>query len=131
MQIVNGLIDLFKKNIVHHDIKPESILLNFYGVLESPIKNLKELLKNKENENLLLNLINNNKNVLNNQFHQFNNNLQNDKNNIINMNKNQINDMSRSMNNLNDSIKNLNIVGNNFRKINNNKNNKTVNVKKI
>ena len=130
MQIVNGLIDLFKKNIVHHDIKPENILVNFYGVLEVPIKNLKELLKNKENENLLLNLINNNRNGLNNQFHQFNNNLQNDKNNIINMNGNPINDMSRSMNNLNDSIKNLSIVGNNFRKINNNMNNKTVNVKK-
>ena len=96
---IKKIYDLFKKNIVHHDIKPESIILNFYGVLEAPIKNLKELLKNKENENLLLNLINNNRNGLNNQFHQFNNKPQNDKNNIINMNKNQINDMSRSMNN--------------------------------
>ena len=126
MQIVNGLIDLFKKNIVHHDIKPENILLNFYDVPEVNIKDIKEILKSDENKNLLLNLINNN-----NQFYQIKN-LQNNQNinNNINMINNSINDMSRSMNNLNYSIKNLSIVSNNLSKINNYKYNQMLNANK-
>ena len=126
MQIVNGLIDLFKENIVHHDIKPENILLNFHDVSEVNIKDIKEILKINENRNLFLNLINNN-----NKFHQFNN-LQNNQNinNNINMNNNSINDMGRSINNLNDSIKNLSIVDNHFRNINNHKYNQMFNANK-
>ena len=130
MQVVNGLIDLFKKNVVHHDIKPENILLHFYDVHEKYIKSIKGILTSSENNNLLFNLINNNKNGFNNQFYQFhNNNLQNNNNNVnFNINIKTINDMSRSIINLNESIKNLSIVDNNFEGINKNNNCKMSNV---
>ena len=131
MQVVNGLIDLFEKNVVHHDIKPENILLHFYDVPEKYIKSIKGILTSSENNNLLFNLINNNKNGFNNQFYQFQNHtLQNNNNNniIFNINIKTINNMSKSIINLNESIKNLSIVDNNFKGINKNNNYKMSNV---
>jgi serine/threonine protein kinase len=62
MQLVNGLIELFEKNVVHHDIKPENILLNLCYDEDNPkkkkiLKEIKNLLKNKKNKYFLKCLI--------------------------------------------------------------------------
>ena len=89
MQIVNGLVELFKYNVVHHDIKPENILLKLFYDTNDPIKSdkdiekIKEILKSKKNSEIKAN-----------QFQQFfpftnyiyNNNYMNLMNNMINMN---------------------------------------------
>ena len=78
MQLVNGLIELFKKNVVHHDIKPENILLNLFYDEEisekekekekekkRKIKKIKEILENKRNNNQPNTNINVNNNFIN------------------------------------------------------------------
>ena len=121
-QIVNGLIEFFEKNIVHHDIKPENILLKFSDDIKD-LDTIKEILKNKNKNN-----INNNSFQNNNQFERFHNE-QAYYNNIVGMNMN--NNINNNMiiinnNNINNNAINNNI-NNNYMNINNNVNNNIYN----
>ena len=120
MQIVNGLVELFKYNVVHHDIKPENILLKLFYDTNDPIKSdkdiekIKEILKSKKNSEIKAN-----------QFQQFfpftnfiyNNNYMN-MNNMINMNS-MMNQMFMNANNMsNINTMNMNMVPNNINTMN-------------
>ena len=121
MQIVNGLVELFKYNVVHHDIKPENILLKLFYDTNDPIKSdkdiekIKEILKSKKNSEIKAN-----------QFQQFfpftnyiyNNNYMNFMNNMINMNS-MMNQMFMNANNMsNINTMNMNMVPNNINTMN-------------
>ena len=121
MQIVNGLVELFKYNVVHHDIKPENILLKLFYDTNDPIKSdkdiekIKEILKSKKNSEIKAN-----------QFQQFfpftnyiyNNNYMNLMNNMINMNS-MMNQMFMNANNMsNINTMNMNMVPNNINTMN-------------
>jgi serine/threonine protein kinase len=121
MQIVNGLVELFKYNVVHHDIKPENILLKLFYDTNDPIKSdkdiekIKEILKSKKNSEIKAN-----------QFQQFfpftnyiyNNNYMNIMNNMINMNS-MMNQMFMNANNMsNINTMNMNMVPNNINTMN-------------
>ena len=121
MQIVNGLVELFKYNVVHHDIKPENILLKLFYDTNDPIKSdkdiekIKEILKSKKNSEIKAN-----------QFQQFfpftnyiyNNNYMNFMNNMINMNS-MMNQMFMNANNMsNINTMNMNMVPNNINAMN-------------
>ena len=107
MQIVNGLVELFKYNVVHHDIKPENILLKLFYDTNDPIKSdkdiekIKEILKSKKNSEIKAN-----------QFQQF------FMNNMINMNS-MMNQMFMNANNMsNINTMNMNMVPNNINTMN-------------
>ena len=121
LQIVNGLVELFKYNVVHHDIKPENILLKLFYDTNDPIKSdkdiekIKEILKSKKNSEIKAN-----------QFQQFfpftnyiyNNNYMNFMNNMINMNS-MMNQMFMNANNMsNINTMNMNMVPNNINTMN-------------
>ena len=126
MQLVNGLIELFKKNVVHHDIKPENILLNLCydqegREKEKNIRKIEEILKNKKsNSQSTQNIVNNNYITGNNNFQQFHNFQNNNFNNnmMINIPNNFI--MMNNMNVNNNAMQNFMNMNNN---INNNINN--------
>ena len=126
MQLVNGLIELFKKNVVHHDIKPENILLNLCydqegKEKEKNIRKIEEILKNKKsNSQSTQNIVNNNYITGNNNFQQFHNFQNNNFNNnmMINIPNNFI--MMNNMNVNNNAMQNFMNLNNN---INNNINN--------
>ena len=138
-QIVNGLIEFFEKNIVHHDIKPENILLKFSDDIKNSEQFINEILKNKNNsqQNINTSDINNNSLQNNNPFQinpnslDYNNNamnmniFNNINNNMIMMNNNNMNNnMNNNLMNINNNI-NFNInnnIYNNFSNMNNNVN---------
>ena len=132
MQLVNGLSELFQKDVVHHDIKPENILIKLCYELENPEKNknfqiINELLKNKKNKknpSLINNDVNNHGLIPNNNqnpnFINFNNNvpnnMYNNMNNMMNMNTNNMyNNMNNNPMNMNNNTipMNNNVMGNN------------------
>ena len=129
MQLVNGLIELFKQNVVHHDIKPENILLNLCydqegKEKEKNIRKIEEILKNKKsNSQSTSNFVNNNYIPGNNNFQQFpnfqNNNFNanmmiNNLNNFMMMNMMNANNNAipnfMNMNNINNNINNNNMM---------------------
>ena len=131
LQLVNGLSELFQKDVVHHDIKPENILIKLCYKLENPENNsniqiIHQLLKNKENKknsSLINNDVNNQNLIVNNNQNQnygnFNNNVAN---NMYNNNLNNINNMmnmntNNMYNNINNNPMNMN---NNTMPMNNN-----------
>ena len=137
-QIVNGLSELFQKDVVHHDIKPENILLKlFYNEDNlSPesmkkYQKIKDILKYKEERpNIEENFFNNN----NAQIQQVNNyqtNINNINNNIYPNNPNNINNQGNMNNNNNmNNFMNNNSMYNNMNwntNINMNMNNNTFN----
>ena len=135
MQLVNGLIELFEKNVVHHDIKPENILLNLCYDMDDPkktkkiVKEIKNILKYKKSKfeleqnnnqfpqllnfqnNMMINnpnnflMIPNNNAMLN--FMNNNNNMNNNfnYNNMMNMNNNVMN--MNNMMNMNSNMINM------------------------
>ena len=112
MQIVNGLVELFKKNVVHHDIKPENILLKLcYDKKDSEdtiqiIKNILDSEKNNINNN---NINQNNNQIPNNLPYQNNFN-----NNMININNNMNNLYGAPMMNMNNNFNNMINMNNNI-----------------
>ena len=118
MQIVNGLVELFKKNVVHHDIKPENILLKLcYDKKDSEdtIQIIKNILDSEKNN------INNNNNI-NQNNNQIPNNLpyqNNFNNNMININNNMNNLYGAPMMNMNNNFNNMINMNNNIIHINN------------
>ena len=58
IQIINGLSELSKKGVIHHDIKPENILIDIYpkkvktNDLEDEIKKIKNTIYNKRENNI-------------------------------------------------------------------------------
>ena len=130
MQLVNALVELSKKNIVHHDIKPEYILLNFNDISEEEISKIREIIENNKKEKYqnISNSINPNCfNNFNNQFVpinifqnnnlynnlNFNDNMMNQNNNINMMNMNG-NNFYNNMMNQNNNVNMMNMNGNNF-----------------
>ena len=118
MQIVNGLVELFKYNVVHHDIKPENILLKLFYDTNDPIKSdkdiekIKEILKSKKNSEIKANQFQ--------QFFPFTNYIFNNNymNNMINMNS-MMNQMFMNANNMsNINTMNMNMVPNNINTMN-------------
>ena len=118
MQIVNGLVELFKYNVVHHDIKPENILLKLFYDTNDPIKSdkdiekIKEILKSKKNSEIKANQFQ--------QFFPFTNYIFNNNymNNMINMNS-MMNQMFMNANNMsNINTMNMNMVPNNSNTMN-------------
>ena len=118
MQIVNGLVELFKYNVVHHDIKPENILLKLFYDTNDPIKSdkdiekIKEILKSKKNSEIKANQFQ--------QFFPFTNFIYNNNymNNMINMNS-MMNQMFMNANNMsNINTMNMNMVPNNINTMN-------------
>ena len=118
MQIVNGLVELFKYNVVHHDIKPENILLKLFYDTNDPIKSdkdiekIKEILKSKKNSEIKTNQFQ--------QFYPFTNYIYNNNymNNMINMNS-MMNQMFMNANNMsNINTMNMNMVPNNINTMN-------------
>ena len=113
MQIVNGLVELFKKNVVHHDIKPENILLKLcYDKKDSEdtIQIIKNILDSEKNN------INNNNNI-NQNNNQIPNNLpyqNNFNNNMININNNMNNLYGAPMMNMNNNFNNMINMNNNI-----------------
>ena len=118
LQIVNGLVELFKYNVVHHDIKPENILLKLFYDTNDPIKSdkdiekIKEILKSKKNSEIKANQFQ--------QFFPFTNYIFNNNymNNMINMNS-MMNQMFMNANNMsNINTMNMNMVPNNINTMN-------------
>ena len=148
MQLVNGLIELFKQNVVHHDIKPENILLNLCydqegKEKEKNIRKIEEILKNKKsNSQSTSNFVNNNYIPGNNNFQQFpnfqNNNFNNNMminipNNFMMMNMMNANNNAipnfMNMNNINNNINNNNMMNmNQNNMMNMNQNNMMINM---
>ena len=132
LQIVNGLVELFKYNVVHHDIKPENILLKLFYDTNDPIKSdkdiekIKEILKSKKNSEIKANQFQ--------QFFPFTNYIFNNNymNNMINMNS-MMNQMFMNANNMsNINTMNMNMVPymvqNNMNTMNMNNNMNTMNM---
>ena len=148
MQLVNGLIELFKKNVVHHDIKPENILLNLCydqegKEKEKNIRKIEEILKNKKsNSQSTQNIVNNNYITGNNNFRQFpnfqNNNFNNNMminipNNFImmnnmNVNNNAMQNFMNMNNNINNNINNNNMINMNPNNVMNMNQNNMINM---
>ena len=136
-QIVNGLEELFNQDVVHHDIKPENILLNIFQGKEDAdddLNKIKDLLKSKNNNPLIIELNNfhNQINVLFNQYILMNNMMNN--NPFINMmninpnmmlNNNQTNMMNMGTDNMmmNNNMMNMNMNPNMMINYNNNNTN--------
>ena len=129
-QIVNGLSELFQQDVVHHDIKPENILLKLFYKEDTLSKDsegkyqaIMNILNSKNNKNeskMEENIINDNNNNEYTQFQNLNNNNQNNKNNNIypnNMN-NYLNNNIYNNTNLNNNLNNM--YNNNFLVNNNN-----------
>ena len=127
--IVNGLSELFLKDVVHHDIKPENILLKLFfdednlspdskGKYEA-IMNILNSKKNNDEQDIDKNFVNNNDNTQfqyidnNNNQNNINNNMYpNNMNNNPNMNDNTNNYLNNNMyNNMN---MNNNMYNNNY-----------------
>ena len=120
-QIVNGLSELFQQDVVHHDIKPENILLKLFYKEDSlskdsegkyqAIMNILDSKKNNKEPIIDENIFNSNNNEYT-QFQNLNNNNQN--NNIypdnMNINKNVNNTMNNYLNN--NMYNNMNINNN-------------------
>ena len=131
MQIVNGLVELFKYNVVHHDIKPENILLKLFYDTNDPIKSdkdiekIKEILKSKKNSEIKTNQFQ--------QFYPFTNYIYNNNYmNFMNMNS-MMNQMFMNANNMNNiNTMNMNMVPymvqNNMNTMNMNNNMNTMNM---
>ena len=125
LNIVNGLIELFKKNVVHHDIKPENILLQLCDNEKDPEEcaiKVKQILDSQKNNNLP-SLPNNNNNNNNNHANTYpNQNIPyfglNPNNNIYtNINNNFPMSMHNNWMN-NNNLMNLNIMDNNINMMN-------------
>jgi serine/threonine protein kinase len=129
-QIVNGLSELFQQDVVHHDIKPENILLKLFYKEDTlskdsegkyqAIMNILNSKKNKNESKIEENIINDNNNNEYTQFQNLNNNNQNNKNNNIYPNNinNYLNNNMYNNTNLNNNLNNM--YNNNFLVNNNN-----------
>ena len=142
IKMINGLKELHKKNVIHHDIKPENILIQLFPDkditpdLEKEIEEIKEITNKKphmnhinQNQNNYDNNnrkqiipYNNNNYMNNNQINYYNNNIMNQ--NMMNMNNNNFN-MNMNYFNNNQQIPsnfmmNNNMNNNNFNGMQNN-----------
>ena len=129
IKMLNGLSELHKKNVIHHDIKPENILIHlFYDKeitpkIEKQIEKVKEITKKRHNKNHMnSNNHNNNNNIVMVQNNYFNGNNQMNYNNN-NFNQNMFNNNNFFNNNQLAPYNNM-INYNNY---NNNFNNNTFN----
>ncbi len=133
IHMINGLRELHRNRVIHHDIKPENILIKLFPGedltpgLEKEIEEIKEIThmnhinQNQNNNNMNFNNNNytNNNNMNNNNF--MNNNNINNMNNNNYINNNNINNMNNAYiynNNIN-----INYLNNNNMNINNINNN--------
>ena len=124
IKLINGLFELNKKKVIHHDIKPENILIQLFPEekytkeIEMKIESIKEFTKKRKqptinnnnipytnfqnNNNYYMNIMNN-MNNFNNMYNMNNNNMNNmnymNNNNMNNMNMNNMNYMNNQMNN--------------------------------
>ena len=124
IKIINGLKELHKKRVIHHDIKPENILiqLHFNEKTENDINSrleyienmLKERKEKKKNKNYYIN---------NNLFNQNNNQQMNIQNYFMNNNPNNYNNMNNNFPNLNNFQQNNFNNNNQFYTFQNNNNN--------
>ena len=129
-QIVNGLEELFNQDVVHHDIKPENILLNIFQGKEDAdddLNKIKDLLKSKNNNNPLiieLNNFHNQINVLFNQYILMNNMMNNNPFiNMMNINPNMmLNNNPTNMINMGNMGTDNMLMNNNMMNINMNPN---------
>ena len=126
IQMVNALFELHRKNVVHHDIKPENILVQLFPdeemtpEIEEEINDIKEATNKiqKQNNNQVENNndYQNNNNYMNNNMNQapYNPNM----NNIFQMNYNQIPQIpynqSNNFNPNNNFFGNNNFIENNY-----------------
>ena len=120
IKLINGLYELKKKEVIHHDIKPEHILIQLFyeqkktPELEKEINDIKSFIKKKE--------------VRDNNNSQQNDNLynMNNMNNMNNLNKmnNFINNNNMNNNNniMMNPVNNNNLINNNIIANNNNSN---------
>ena len=111
IKLINGLEELKKKKVVHHDIKPENILIQLFPEkeftkdVEMHIESIKEFIKNKNKRSTINN---------NNQNFTAPNNFQNPlcpmyyNNNINNMNNMNYTNNMNYMNNFNYNINTMN-----------------------
>ena len=84
IQMVNALFELHRKNVVHHDIKPENILIQLFPEeemtpeIEKKIESIKEATSKKHKQNN--NQVKNNNNQITNQNNGVNQNNHNNNN---------------------------------------------------
>ena len=142
IKMINGLDELHKKKVIHHDIKPENILIQLYEdkdkvitpEIEKDIENIKEITHRKKHKPKPINIQNNNNQIINQNncvVPNFNNNIlvPNNNNGMMynntdpNINQNNFakNQMMMNMfnNNFNNTPNNPSMPNNNIPYINN------------
>ena len=129
IQILNGLEELHKKKVIHHDIKPENILIQFFydknnpSEIEERLNKINNILENVGVQNINNNQRNNNPNNYNNNanypYNNYVNNIPNlNQQNYANNNNN--NNPNGNYNyNYNDRNNNVNYPNNNCQQNNN------------
>ena len=129
IQILNGLEELHKKKVIHHDIKPENILIQFFydknnpSEIEERLNKINNILENVGVQNINNNQRNNNPNNYNNNanypYNNYVNNIPNlNQQNYANNNNN--NNPNGNYNyNYNDRNNNVNYPNNNCQQDNN------------
>ena len=139
IKMINGLKELYKKKVIHHDIKPENILIQLFPnkditpEIEKEIEEIKEITNKKRHKNFQNqnNYNNNNTNEImpynnnymnNNQINYYNSNIMNQ--NMMNMNNNNfymnMNYFNNNQQIPNNFMMNNNMNNNNFNGMQNN-----------
>ena len=130
IQILNGLEELHKKKVIHHDIKPENILIQFFydknnpSEIEERLNKINNILENVGVQNINNAQRNNNPNNYNNNanypYNNYVNNIPNlNQQNYANNNNNNNNPNGNYNYNYNDRNNNVNYPNNNCQQDNN------------
>ena len=130
IQILNGLEELHKKKVIHHDIKPENILIQFFydknnpSEIEERLNKINNILENVGVQNINNAQRNNNPNNYNNNanypYNNYVNNIPNlNQQNYANNNNNNNNPNGNYNYNYNDRNNNVNYPNNNCQQNNN------------